>query len=163
LWQDPAGCSPSTDEGRRGITCCDDECSITIDQRIIPEEDSREVESEIIVLFKGLEKDDPDLKVSTRTILLADSWGPTPKDHILISTLVKNAPQIICEELAIEGVTGFVDSRFYWEAGIPVCNYGPGPKVYSESNVHAADENIVIDDLMKSIKVMALTAADLLG
>jgi len=74
----------------------------------------------------------------------------------------RNAAQIIGEEPVIRGLSSFSDARFYWEAGIPVCTYGPAPKVFWESNAHGPDENVVIDDLIKCVKVLALTAVDLL-
>lgn len=140
-----------------------DKCVITIDRRILPEEKGHEVESELFSLLRGLEKEDPQLKLQLRTIMLADSFGPLPESHHLIQTLVKNGTQVLGEKPKVEGVAGFGDSRFYWAKGIPVCNFGPSPKVIWESNAHGADENIVLDDLFKSIKVLALTLIDLLG
>ena len=138
------------------------ECSITIDRRTIPEEDIREVETGIIALVKGLEKDDPGLKLSTRTTTMVDSWR-TPKDHILISTLVKNATEVMGEKVVMQGRPGASDARLFSDAGIPVCNYGSAPRIFEEARAHGPDENLPIDDLMKGIKVMALTVADLLS
>jgi succinyl-diaminopimelate desuccinylase len=138
-------------------------CTVTLDRRIIPEEKGEEVEKELLALLRGLEKEDPELNLRVRRVMLAESYGPLPEDHFLIQTIVRNATEVLGEKPVVEGLAGFGDSRFYWARGIPVCNFGPSPKIIWESNAHGADENIVLDDLFKSIRILVLTMIDLLG
>lgn len=140
-----------------------DRCTVTIDRRIIPEEKGDVVEQEILQILNRLRKEDKELEISTETILLAKSSGPLPKDHILIETLVRRGTEVLGEEISVTGTSGFGDARFFWERGIPVCCYGPASKSIYDNNVHGGDENIVLDDLKKSTKVLALTLLDLLS
>ena len=67
------------------------------------------------------------------------------------------------EPVAPVGVPLYTDARLYSEAGIPTVMYGAGPHSVLEANGHRADERLVLDDLRKATKVVALAIADLLA
>lgn len=140
------------------------ECTITIDRRIIPEENAAEVEEELRNAALSAKEADPEMNVQFERVMLADSYGPVPTGSILIKTLQKNAAAVTGLEPKVKGLGGFGDARFYWNmARMPSVMYGAGPAGYVGSNAHGPDENVDIDDLVKAAKVMALTIVDLLG
>jgi len=46
---------------------------------------------------------------------------------------------------------------------VPAVLYGAGPRTLVEANGHRADEKLVLDDLHKATRVVALALADLLA
>lgn len=140
------------------------DCVITVDRRIIPEENAAEVEDEIRQVIQSAFIDDADAHVEIERIMLAESYGPVPEDSVLIKTLQKNAKDVLGLEPEVKGLAGFGDARFYWNmAKIPSVMYGAGTANAQEANAHGPDENLSISDLVKAAKVIALTTVDLLG
>lgn len=140
------------------------ECTITVDRRIIPEENAAEVESEIMRVVQSAVDEDPDLHVKVERTMLAESYGPVPTDSLLIKYLRKNAVDVLGLEPEVKGLPGFGDARFYWNmANMPSVMYGAGTADAQEANAHGPDENLNINDLVKAAKVLALTVVDLLS
>ena len=61
-----------------------------------------------------------------------------------------------------DGTPLYADARLYGEHGIPAVLYGAGPRTVPESHAKEADERLVLDDLRKATKVVALTLFDFL-
>ena len=55
------------------------------------------------------------------------------------------------------------DARLYAARGIPRVLYGAGPRTVLEANGHHADENLLLADLRRATKVVALAAAKICG
>jgi acetylornithine deacetylase/succinyl-diaminopimelate desuccinylase-like protein len=70
---------------------------------------------------------------------------------------------VLGEDIATHGVPLYTDARHYGAAGVPTVLYGAGPRTLLEANGHRADEKLVLDDLNKATKVVALALLDLLG
>ena len=75
----------------------------------------------------------------------------------------RHAKAILGVDVPVMGVPLYTDARHYAAAGIPIVLYGAGPRSILEANAHNADENLRLNDLRAATKIVALTAADLLG
>jgi succinyl-diaminopimelate desuccinylase len=139
-----------------------DRCTITIDRRVLPDEDFAAVEAELVDTIAEAVRDLPGITLETRAVLRAEPYGPTPADSPLVLALQRRGREVLGEEPPAVGSSGFGDARFFWMRGIPTANYGPGPRDGS-SNAHAGDENVRVEDLALAIEVLALTVADLAG
>ncbi len=140
------------------------ECVITIDRRIIPEEDSSLVEAKIRSVIESARESFPDLEVKVERVMLADAYGPAPADSEVIKALERNGEKVLGEAPNVTGSNGFADSRFYWNMErIPSVMYGAGPRGWVGCNAHGPDENVEIEDMVKAAKVIALTVVDLLS
>lgn len=140
-----------------------DRVTMRLDRRIIPEETPEEVEADLVSRIRLIAADMPGISVRTRTILLARPFVPLPGQEVLVEAVRRNAEEILGEAIHAEGVPLYTDARLYSAAGVPTVLYGAGPRTLLEANGHRADEKLVLEDLRKATKVVALTLADLMG
>ena len=140
-----------------------DKVTFRLDRRIIPDESPTEAERDLIAHIDGIAATLPDVTVTTRRILLAEPLVPSPGQRRLTDALQARAREITGEDVPAIGVPLFTDARLYGNAGIPTVMYGAGPHSILEANGHRADENLMLDDLNKATKVIALSIIDLLG
>jgi succinyl-diaminopimelate desuccinylase len=136
--------------------------TLRIDRRIIPEENSAEVERDLTAHIKQVAAALPRIKVSVKRILLAEPFRVKPGQETLTALLQKHGEAIMGEPIPASGVPIYTDARLYSEAGVPTVLYGAGPHTLLEANGHRADERLVLEDLRKATQVVALTLADLL-
>lgn len=139
-----------------------DRVNFRIDRRIIPDEDVVKAEADLISEIERSAAALPHVKVKTQRILLADPLRPTPAQQGLVKILQRRAREVTGEDVPAIGVPLFTDARLYSNAGIATVMYGAGPHSILEANGHRADENLVLEDLRKATKVVALTLLDLL-
>jgi len=137
-----------------------EKCTLEVDRRFIPEETAEEVRREFIELLEALRKVDPQFKYDIEETYFSDV--------ILVS---ENQPLVKILEESVKEVLGIIpqkildaatdDNRFFIKnAGIEsTVIYGPGRAAIP----HTVDEYIEIKDLLNGTKVLALTAAKLLG
>ena len=137
--------------------------TLRLDRRLIPEENPEAVEQELIAEIERVCAAMPGITVRTRQILLARPFTPRPGQELLVLALQRNAKEVMGVDIPAEGVPLYTDARLYSAAGIPTALYGAGPRSLLEANGHRADEKLVLDDLVKATKVVALTLADLLA
>lgn len=67
------------------------------------------------------------------------------------------------EDIPAVGTPLYADARLYGEQGIPAVLYGAGPRSVPESNAKKADEKLLLEDLRKATKIVALTLLDFLA
>jgi acetylornithine deacetylase/succinyl-diaminopimelate desuccinylase family protein len=137
--------------------------TMRIDRRIIPEENPAEAERALIAHIEAACAGLDGINVRVRKILLAEPLQPQPGHERLVALLQRHAKTVTGEDIPANGVPIYTDARLYSAAGIPVVLYGAGPHSLLEANGHRADEKLVLEDLRKATKVVALTIADLLG
>ncbi|MDB5397934.1 MAG: peptidase [Rhodospirillales bacterium] len=140
-----------------------DVVTMRIDRRIIPEENSAEVEHDLKAHIERVCADIPGIKVAIRRILLAEPFRVKPGQEKLTALLQKHGGDVMGESIPVGGLPIYTDARLYSEAGIPTVLYGAGPHTLLDANGHRADEKLVLEDLRKATQVVALTLADLLG
>jgi acetylornithine deacetylase/succinyl-diaminopimelate desuccinylase-like protein len=134
-----------------------------IDRRVIPEENPAKVEKELRELIAASARRHSQIKLDVHQLLLAEPLVPQPGTDRIITTIRRHAKEILGVEVPVTGVPLYTDARHYAAAGIPIVLYGAGPRSILEANAHNANENLRLNDLRAATKIVALTAADLLG
>ncbi len=150
-------------EGGINTNVVPDRVTFRLDRRMIPEESSQAVETELRALIEEAAQAFPEAKVSIRRILLAEPLMPLEGGRRLTELLCARASEVMGEAVAAAGVPLYTDARHYAAAGVPVVLYGAGPRSIEEANAHRADERLPLDDLTKATEVIALTLFDLLS
>jgi len=149
-------------EGGINTNVVPDLVTFRIDRRMIPEETPEIVERDLIAAIETAAAKLPGVSVKIRRVLLARPLQPLAGQEKLVQALQRNAKTVLGEDIPADGVPIYTDARLYSGAGIPSVLYGAGPRTLLEANGHRADENLVLEDLRKATKVVALTLADLL-
>ena len=144
-------------QGGVKINVVPDKCVVTIDRRLIPEENVEHVLNEIQEFVNELKREDPELRAEIKVLEKA-SPAYTREDEEIVKTVRSAIKEVLGRDAIISGLTGFTDMRFFNEV-MPTILYGPG----SMSQAHVADEHIPIDDLVTGAKVYALTILKFLG
>ncbi len=137
--------------------------TMRLDRRIVPEESPAEAEAALRRRIEEAARGLPGIQVDIRRILLADPLVPRAGSEKLVAALGRRAREILGEEIKATGVPLYTDARHYSAAGIPTVLYGAGPRTLAESGGHRADERLVLDDLWKATKVVALALSDILS
>jgi acetylornithine deacetylase/succinyl-diaminopimelate desuccinylase-like protein len=137
--------------------------TLRLDRRIVPEESPAEAEAALRRRIEEASRGLPGIQVEIRRILLADPLVPRAGSEKLVAALGRRAREILGEEIKATGVPLYTDARHYSAAGIPTVLYGAGPRTLAESGGHRADERLVLDDLWKATKVVALALSDILS
>jgi acetylornithine deacetylase/succinyl-diaminopimelate desuccinylase family protein len=136
---------------------------LKMDRRMIPEEDPEQVEAQVRALIEDAVRGVPGIRIEIRRLLLSHALRPLPGSEKLVASLQRNGREVIGEEITAQGTPLYADARLYGERGIPAVLYGAGPRTVPESNAKKADEKLVLEDLRKATKVVALTLLDFLA
>ena len=134
-----------------------------MDRRMIPEEDPAAVEAQVRRLIEDAVRDVPGIRIEIRRLLLSHALRPLPGSEKLVAALQKHAQAVLGETIPAVGTPLYADARLYGEQGIPAVLYGAGPRTVPESNAKKADEKLLLEDLRRATKVVALTLLELLG
>ena len=134
-----------------------------IDRRMIPEEAPATVEADLRALIEAAAAASPGITIGIRRLLLSNALRPLPGTQQLVTSLQNNARQILGEEIPAKGTPLYADARLYGEHGIATVMYGAGPRSVAESNAKQADEHLVLEDLRRATKIVALTLLDFLA
>lgn len=133
-------------------------CEIEVDLRIIPEHSIESIMDRIQTVVDKLLADDPDMKIEIEKKGEAETVPTiTEENHPLIMALQKASNEVNEKELPVIGVMGQSDSRWFIQNGIPAINYGPGT---TANKVHGYDECMDLEDLLNTVKVLALFCAN---
>ena len=140
-----------------------------LDRRMIPEEDSAQVEQSIRATIEAAAKSyqpprgSGDIKVSIKRLLLAEAMKPLPGNAPLVQALQQHGQAVFGEPIPALGTPLYTDVRLYVERGIPGVIYGAGPRTVLESNAKKADERLNLHDLRRATKVLARCLHQLLS
>ncbi|HEU4845102.1 MAG TPA: M20/M25/M40 family metallo-hydrolase, partial [Burkholderiaceae bacterium] len=134
-----------------------------MDRRMIPEEDPVAVEAQVRALIEDAVRGEPGIRVEIKRLLLSHALRPQPGGEKLVASLQQNARTVIGEDIPAQGTPLYADARLYGEQGIPAVLYGAGPRTVPESNAKKADERLLLEDLRKATKVVAMTLLDFLA
>lgn len=135
---------------------------LKLDRRMIPEENSEQVEADIRRVITEAAATRPGVSVDIRRLLMAHALQPLPGNQPLVDALSKHGAAVFGEEIPVSGTPLYTDVRLYCERGIPAVIYGAGPRTVRESNAKRADEHLVLEDLRRATKVVARTLLELL-
>ena len=139
--------------------CVADSCRMIIDRRFLIEEGIDQVKGEVRGILEALVRERPGFRYSIRELFevlptMADRNGPVARSTAAaIQRILGREPQFICSP-------GTYDQKHIDRIGkLKECiAYGPGILDLA----HQPDEYVVIDDMVASSKVMALSAWSLL-
>lgn len=134
-----------------------------MDRRMIPEEDPVAVEAQVRKLVEEAVQGVPGIRLEIKRLLLSHALRPLPAGAQLVANLQKNAKAVLGEDIPAVGTPLYADARLYGEHGIPAVLYGAGPRSVPESNAKKADEKLLLEDLRKATKIVALTLLDFLA
>lgn len=148
-------CSLGTIKGGTKTNMVPDQCVISIDRRVTPDEKLSDVRMELRQLLR---KTSPGA-YKAREILMANFYKTDPESE-LVRIVNNNVKEVTGKRLVVKGRGGFTDGRFFANGlRIPTINFGPGRS--RDGNAHAANENVRIADIILVAKVCALTSIDL--
>ena len=136
---------------------------LKLDRRMIPEENSEQVEADIRRVITEAAATRPGVSVDIRRLLMAHALQPLPGNQPLVDALSKHGAAVFGEEIPVSGTPLYTDVRLYCERGIPAVIYGAGPRTVRESNAKRADEHLVLEDLRRATKVVGRALLEMLG
>ncbi|MCP3869614.1 MAG: ArgE/DapE family deacylase [Gammaproteobacteria bacterium] len=149
-------------EGGINTNVVPDRAVLRLDRRIIPEENSADMEAELRELVTSAVNDLPGIQVETDRILLAEPFIPVEGSKQLAMTLSRIAGEVFDCPVPCHGVPIYTDARHYASNGIPTVIYGAGPETIELANAHRANERLRLADLPKATQVVARTLGELL-
>lgn len=135
-------------------------CVAALDIRLGPEQSLDEARDAIGEVLERFRKEDPRFQGSLR-ILLAVEPTLVPDDTEVVRAIRQSGRDVLGGELSFSISPGSDDQKFIVQkAGLEQCVvYGPGPLALA----HQSDEYQPVADLKAGTRVLALTAARLLG
>ncbi|HZD69710.1 MAG TPA: M20/M25/M40 family metallo-hydrolase [Actinomycetes bacterium] len=101
-----------------------DRCTLTIERRTLPGESVAEVEHEIAELLSRCRRADPELAVTSRTLLARQPFETAAAEPI-VGTVIQAAREVLGRSVGVVGVSYWADSAFLQAAGIPTVLFGP--------------------------------------
>lgn len=140
-----------------------DRVVLSVDRRLVPEENGEAVESALADLIAAAARAAGGADVECRRIMLAEPLRPNKKVKPLAKILRKNAEAVLGIDVPVTGAPLYTDARHYAAAGIPTVLYGAGPRTIDDSSAHAADEHIELADLRAATEVVARSLAAILS
>ena len=149
-----------TIEGGTSINSLPERCTVSFNRRLVMSERLEDARAELCELLERHAREQRNFRYSyAERYATGPTWvsSETPLVQAFataVQEVLGQAPGYVCSP-------GTDDQRFVvHDAGIEQCIiYGPG----EITQAHIADESLAIDDLLASVKVMALAAAQLLG
>jgi succinyl-diaminopimelate desuccinylase len=124
--------------------------SFTIDRRVLPIEDVRTAERELIAFLKAAAKKIPECRITLDKISDNHSCYNAPT-HPLFGAMRQSVARVRRKKAKFMVSTGFNDMHFFAQVlKIPTLGYGPGGIDY-----HAVDERARVKDLVDSAKIYA--------
>ncbi|MHA1146858.1 MAG: M20 family metallopeptidase [Promethearchaeota archaeon] len=145
-------------EGGTKISTVADKCIIQCGIHTIPEQNVETIKKKLEEFIETYKKEDPDLKINL-TIPIA--FEPQVMDiNSDFAKAVQNSFETIHgEPREFKLFISTTDAHHFQEKGIITILAGAGT---SETNIHAADEFIEIEDLINTTKIFALTTLNYL-
>jgi succinyl-diaminopimelate desuccinylase len=123
-----------------------DRCSLKGDRRYIPEEKFEDVCREMKGTVEQVMRKYPDIELK---MTCDDIYAPllTDANHPWVKEVKRVADEVTGRDVKCAGAQGSLDVAYAVKVtGLPACCFGIGRRM--ESNAHADDENIRVDDLV---------------
>ena len=140
--------------------CVIDRAGAIFDRRFLAEERLEDVQAEVRHLLDNLCSKNPAAKYTLEDLMIVHPTQTDPSS-ILVRTVESSIERVLGNRPPLMASPGTYDQKHVTRIGhIHDCiAYGPGILELA----HQPDEYVVIEDLIQSAKVMALTAMSLLG
>jgi succinyl-diaminopimelate desuccinylase len=129
-----------------------DRCTLKGDRRYIPEEKFSDVCKEMNDAISMVNKKHPDIDLK---MSCDDIYAPmlTDINHPWIKEVKRVADEVSGRDVSFAGAQGSLDVAYAVNVtGLPVCCFGIGRRM--ESNAHADDENIRVEDLVMYMRFL---------
>jgi acetylornithine deacetylase len=134
-----------------------DICVLKGRMSLLPKEDPKEIQEDFIKYIANAAKADPWLRghpPKTRFMGYTGEATEIPVDHPICKNVIHSFKEALGTEPKVEGHDGGSDAWFLNKYGkTPTVTFGPG----EIKDMHATDERVKIDNLIKSVKVLALS------
>ncbi len=130
-----------------------DRCTMKGDRRYMPEEKFEDVCREMNAAIARVREKHPDVNLK---MSCDDIYAPMNNDmnHPWIKEVQRVAGEVAGREVRLAGAQGSLDVAYAVKVtGLPACCFGLGRR--TQSNAHAEDENIRIEDLVMYTKFLA--------
>jgi len=140
--------------------CVIDRSGAIFDRRFLAEENFDEVRAEVKALLEHLQGKNPNFKYNMEDLMIVQPVQTDPKCE-LVTAVSESAEQIFGRPPELAASPGTYDQKHVVRVGnVQQCiAYGPGIL----DQAHLPDEYVLVEDVITSAKVMALTALRLLG
>jgi len=142
-----------------------EECSFHLDVRNTPNYPPEALKRDLEELIASLKKEDPDLDaVVVPSRHPGSSRGFTgfytdPEKHPVVGEARRAIAEVLGRDPALKTWAFATDGRFYSWMGIPVVGFGPGEERFA----HTHQDNVRVDDYLKSITAYAWLACKICG
>jgi len=140
-----------------------DRVTLSIDRRLLPEEDPDAVEAEITNLIGHGVVQVPGVVCAVRRQRLLPAIVANEGAALLAQSLQGHVGKVLEAEVPTYGVAHETAARHYANAGVPTFLYGAGSADVAALNTAGPDENLALDDLRIATKVLAAVMADWLS
>lgn len=130
-----------------------DKCTIKGDRRYIPEEKFEDVCKEMRDALAKVKEKHPDINFK---MSCDDIYAPmlTDMNHPWVKEVKRVAEEVTGREVRLVGAQGSLDVAYAAKVtGLPACCFGLGRR--TQSNAHAEDENIFVEDMVMYNKFLA--------
>lgn len=125
-----------------------------------PEHEPQEIIASIRERLNSLQAENEQLQVKLEVVNAIPAVVSEKESKVALA-LQHAAADLFGTELGVVGLSGRSDLIFFVQAGMEAVNFGPA-RLY-ESNLHLPDENVRIQDLVDTAKIIGLAAIRLLG
>ena len=129
-----------------------DKCTMKGDRRYIPEERFEDVCREMRDAISQVREKHPGINIS---LSCDDIYAPmlTDINHPWVKEVKKAADEVTGRDVKFAGAQGSLDVAYAVKVtGLPACCFGIGRR--TQSNAHAEDENILVEDLRMYTKFL---------
>lgn len=140
--------------------CVADICRAVFDRRFLLEEGFEQTKQEVEALLDRVRALEPRVQYALRDLMIVHPTR-TPADSPVIASLERGIDRVLGKRAELIASPGTYDHKHVARiAGVPHCvAYGPGELVQA----HQPDEYTLVDDIVKSTKVIALSVLELTG
>ena len=145
---------PTTIEGGVAVNMIPDRCKLGVNRRCLPNEKTEDAIQEIQDMLDDLKKEDPTMQAEIEMWRnYRPAWAISEEEPI-VKAMQKAHKYVRGEGLPVAGKEGGTDASYiHTQTGIPMPVYGPGDYLHF---VAAVNENILLDDVIDTVKIYAL-------
>jgi acetylornithine deacetylase len=153
----PGSLHASLIAGGRELSTYPDRCVLSLERRTLPGDQGASVEREIEELLDRCRAADPELVVTSRTLLVRDPFEVAETDPIVRAVLAAAAAELGSPPPTV-AVPYWADSAFIAAAGIPTVLFGA-----HGTGAHATEEWVSIDSVVASATILLDVARSFCG
>jgi succinyl-diaminopimelate desuccinylase len=143
--------------GGRQANVIPEDCTLTIDRRLLPGETGEKVVSEIESALGSVR----DEGFSSRVEVVNKGWDPfvTDPEDAIVKSLSSSYQEVMGGRPGMRGKGGCTDASHLYHAGIPSVIFGPG----AANESHTANEKVSVVRVARAAEIFALSAIRFFG